>query len=65
MKNCGITDDAPAKKDAIHMQYIFGETDESGIKLQTEGGFTRKKLGKNCLQRGERGEKRKRILRGK
>jgi len=26
MKNCGITDDAPAKKDAIHMQYIFGET---------------------------------------
>ena len=44
---------------------VFGETDESGIKLQTEGGFTRKKLVNSYLQRGERDEKRKRTLRGK
>lgn len=37
----------------------------TGIKLLTEEGFTRKRLGNNSLQRGERGEKRKRTLRGK
>ena len=48
-----------------HTKYGSGETDESGIKLLTEEGFTRKRLGNNSLQRGERGEKRKRTLRGK
>jgi len=31
------------------LQRISSETDKSGIKLQTEGGFPRKKLGNNGL----------------